>query len=128
MDIFSCTRINQISSKHVGRFQRLNVVRSERGSLFCFDRNWPSSTGRLVSRPSSPRRSLKCSALTLRQVLNQVYTQNADVLHFCSLLVVGHEFLNMTSFQDFHNIFMAGGVKNITDPDHNDFLRYIFIQ
>ena len=34
MDIFSCTRIYQISSKHVGRFQRLNVVRSERGSLF----------------------------------------------------------------------------------------------
>ena len=24
--------------------------------------------------------------------------------------------------QDFHDIFMAGGVKNMTDPDHKEFL------
>jgi len=26
---------------------------------------------------------------------------------------------------DFHQIFMLGGMKNITDPDHVQFMRYI---
>ena len=26
-------------------------------------------------------------------------------------------------FQDFHQIFMSGGAKNINDPDHNQFIR-----
>ena len=30
--------------------------------------------------------------------------------------------------QDFHRIFMAGGVKNINDPDHNQFVKYVSIE
>ena len=34
-----------------------------------------------------------------------------------------YDYVFIYFLQDFHQIFMAGGVKNITDPDHNDFLR-----
>ena len=42
-------------------------------------------------------------------------------LSLCLLL----EFTFIYYFQDFHSIFMAGGVKNINDPDHNKFIRLV---
>lgn len=49
-------------------------------------------------------------------------------------MIVGFEFMNEVinelrnkeyklCIQDFHKIFMAGGVKSVTDPDHNEFVQ-----